>query len=76
MCPTGMLICGTKVWKAVTIAYAPPVAEQIAALPAEAILVRGSAQPVAALDGLLRAAALPSETAPDELLRPVASITE
>jgi len=36
--------------------YVPPVAEQIAALPAEAILVRGSDQPASAPSELLRAA--------------------
>ena len=40
----------------VGLAYVPPVAEQIAALPAEEILLRGSDQPAATPDELLRAA--------------------
>ena len=42
--------------QASSLLYIPPVAEQIAALPAEAILVRGSDQPSAAPGELLRAA--------------------
>ncbi len=51
-----------------SIPYVPSVAEQIAALPTEAILVRGSDEPAAAPGELLRAAA-GTETEVGELLR-------
>jgi hypothetical protein len=55
--------------EAETIAYVPPVREQIAALPAEEILVRGSDQPAATPDELLRPARERAETGAEELLR-------
>lgn len=49
--------------------YVPPVREQLAALPAEAILVRGSDEPPTAPEEMLRAAH-PGAAAPEqELLR-------
>jgi hypothetical protein len=50
--------------------YVPPVAEQLAALPAEEVLVRASDEPTATPDELLRAASAGVETQADELLRP------
>jgi len=50
--------------------YVPPVAEQIAALPAEDILLRGSDQPAATTDELLRAAQAGTTHEAVELLRP------
>jgi hypothetical protein len=49
--------------------YVPPVAEQIAALPADEVLLRGSDQPEATPGELLRAAREGTETGPEELLR-------
>jgi len=49
--------------------YVPPVAEQLAALPTEAILVRGSDQPTATAGELLRAVLPGVETKAEELLR-------
>jgi hypothetical protein len=55
--------------RAKALTYVPPVAEQIAALPASDVLLRGSEQPIAAPEELLRAAQTGSETASEELLR-------
>jgi hypothetical protein len=49
--------------------YVPPVKEQIEALPAEEVLVRGSDQPAATCDELLRATNEVSQTPAEELLR-------
>jgi succinate dehydrogenase/fumarate reductase cytochrome b subunit len=51
------------------IAYVPPVAVQIAALPAEQVLVRCSAGPPAKREELLRAAQEGAVVPEDELLR-------
>ena len=56
------------------LSYVPPVAEQLADLPAEEILLRGSDQPMATPGELLRAAS-GSETGADELLRPTKRTT-
>ena len=57
------------------IVYVPPVREQVAALPADAILVRGANQPAAAPGDLLRAAQAGSKTeVAQELLRGSASL--
>lgn len=55
--------------EALSIPYVPPVAEQVAALPAEEILVRGADPPVAMPEELLRAAQIGPTEPPDELLR-------
>ena len=56
--------------KARSLVYVPPAAEQIAALPAAEILVRGSHQPAATPSELLRAARQGAETTDaGELLR-------
>jgi hypothetical protein len=52
-----------------TLKYIPPVAEQLAALPAKEILVRGSDQPALAPDELLRAAREGEATEARELMR-------
>ena len=52
-----------------SIPYVPPVREQIAALPAEAILVRGSDRPSATSEELLRAATSREANPAEELLR-------
>jgi hypothetical protein len=52
-----------------SLVYVPPVREQIAAFPAEEVLLRGSEQPTATPEELLRAAQVGSETASEELLR-------
>ena len=52
-------------------AYVPPVREQIAALPAEEVLLRGADQPVAATEDLVRPVQAVMETDADELLRSV-----
>jgi len=49
--------------------YVPPVRDQLAALPAEEILVRGSGQPAATPEELLRAARAGTADAREELLR-------
>ncbi len=51
------------------LVHVPPVAEQIAALPAEEILVRGSDSPATLSGELLRAAQSGAETGDGELLR-------
>ena len=55
--------------------YVPPVHEQIAALPAEEVLLRGSDQPTAAPDELLRAARTGTATDAEELLRAESTTT-
>jgi len=49
--------------------YVPPVREQIAALAAESVLVRGSISPIGGEDNHLRASACAEQWRPDELLR-------
>jgi hypothetical protein len=56
--------------KALSIPHVPPVSEQLAALPADEVLLRGSHQPAALPGELLRAAHEGTETAPEDLLRP------
>ncbi len=58
-----------QVRKARMIPYVPPVREQIAALPAEDILVRGCDQPTASVNELLRAARAGGTEPAEELLR-------
>lgn len=53
-----------------SIPYVPPVHEQLAALPADEVLLRGSRQPAAAPDELLRAADPVPVVSHRELLRP------
>lgn len=60
---------GRSVWRLERSHRLPPVAEQIAALPAETVLVRGSEQPPAQSSELLRAAQGWAETGAVELLR-------
>lgn len=55
--------------KARSIPYVPPVAEQIANLPAEEILVRGAEEPTVTPEELLRATCAAAEVSSDELLR-------
>jgi len=67
-------VLGVWLWRpsskrANALAYVPPVAEQIAAMPAEEILVRGSEEPSAAPGELLRAARTGAETEAGELVR-------
>ena len=57
--------------RSVDIPYVPPVAEQIAALPAEDILVRGSDRPAATPEELLRAVKVEGETERSKLVRPI-----
>ena len=74
LCVTGWLT-NYFVAAAVSISpplYVPPVREQLAALPADAILLRGSDQPTAAPNELLRAAN-GTESRVGELLRPTRS---
>jgi hypothetical protein len=49
--------------------YVPPVSQQVAALPDEEVLVRGSEQPSTTSDELLRAAQAGAQTQAEELLR-------
>ena len=67
------MLYGLKaIWAAqskVEAIHVPLVAEQLAALPAEEILLRGSYQPVAAPDELLRVAHDRAETEAEELVR-------
>jgi hypothetical protein len=49
--------------------YVPPVAEQLAALPANEILLRRSERPIVQRDEFLRAAQAGSTTVTKELLR-------
>jgi len=70
-----LLLAATRAGKRISekrksIPYVPPVAEQIAALPAENILLRGSNQPATAVGELLRAAKAGSDTEAEELPRP------
>jgi hypothetical protein len=69
-------LCGLMLWdKAKKIAraipYVPPVSEQIAALPAEAILVRGSDDPVTPFEELLRSTPPMAAEQDEDLLRVV-----
>jgi hypothetical protein len=54
---------------ATSIPYVPPVNQQIAALPADAVLVRGSDEPPTSSDELLRAAREGADAEAAELLR-------
>ena len=65
----GIAILGSVKQDAEAIPYVPPVHEQIAALPAEDILLRGSDHLEALPGELLRAAQAGTETASEELLR-------
>ena len=49
--------------------YVPPVREQIATLPPDEVLLRGSDQPAATPDELLRATQVTQQTTAEELLR-------
>jgi hypothetical protein len=55
--------------KAKALPYVPPAHGQIATLPADEVLLRGSNQPVAAPDDLLRAAQAGAVESAEELLR-------
>jgi len=57
--------------KANSLPYVATVEQQIANLPAQDVLLRGSDQPLAARDELLRAARERAEGDTDELLRPL-----
>ena len=52
------------------LSHVPPVSEQLAARPAAEVLLRGSDQPAAAPDELLRAAREGADTDAEESLRP------
>ena len=65
----GMYLCAVSVDDSKAILYVPPVAIQLAALPAEAILVRGCDQPAAEPSELLRAAREGEATVAEELVR-------
>jgi hypothetical protein len=56
--------------KSETLQYVPPAHEQVLTLPAAKVLVRGSDQPAATPDELLRAAHSGTETTSDDLLHP------
>jgi hypothetical protein len=58
-----------QVAKSQKIERVPPVAEQIAALPAQEVLLRSSSQSDATPEELLRAASAGAETEAEELLR-------
>ena len=64
-----IIASGNLVRTTVKMPYVPPVAEQLAAVHAEEILVRGSEQPAATSEELLRAA-MAGANVPEELLRP------
>ena len=72
---TGAVIAGefwrSSVRRSRAIPYVPPVAAQIAALPADEVLVRASGQPPALPAEMLRPVRGESETTADELLRTV-----
>jgi hypothetical protein len=57
--------------RVIALPVVPAVREQIAALPAEEVLLRGAETPVATPDELLRAAREATASAPHELVRPV-----
>ena len=63
------LLCRLSFKKTKALPYVPPVAEQLAALRAEEVLVRSSDEPAASADELLRAAREAAATDTDELLR-------
>ena len=70
----GMSLLGNRVYesldqKARFIPYVPPVQDQIARLPANETLLRGSEQPAAPHTHLLRAARHGAALSPTELLR-------
>ena len=62
--------CSASLQESRSLPYVPPAAEQIAALPAGEVLVRGAAEPVAEPGELLRADCESEITPADELLRP------
>jgi len=66
---SGIFLSYSSARRLKALPYVPPVAEQIALLPAADILVRGSDQPSAAPDELLRAAREGAAPSNEELLR-------
>jgi hypothetical protein len=70
----GLSVLGSRLYNRLDqtarfIPYVPPVQDQIAALPADEILLRGSNQPAASKDELLRADQRIQQSTADELLR-------
>jgi hypothetical protein len=63
------VVCARNCKRIEATIYVPPVLEQVAALPAEAVLMRGSEEPTAAPEELLRAAREGAESEAAELLR-------
>jgi hypothetical protein len=66
----GWWFCHIRCKVANSLPYVPPVAEQLAALPVEEVLLRGSVQPAAEHEELLRAAHEGAQMDAAELLRP------
>ena len=66
---TGFQYYKRQYQKAQSLPYVPSVAEQLAALPAVEILVRGSIEPVADPSELLKAAYVGAANPAEELLR-------
>ena len=62
-------LCVASVQRVQSHRYVPPVHEQISALPADEVLLRGSDVPAAAPTELLRAAREVTAESPEELLR-------
>lgn len=58
------------------IVYVPPVREQVAALPADEVLLRGADQPASGPADLLRVAYTVNATGSDELVRPVEKVED
>jgi hypothetical protein len=73
--PAAFVLMGAWLFKfcaqrSAALPYVPPVREQVGALPAREILVRGASEPAASNGELLRAAHKQSETGAMDLLRP------
>jgi hypothetical protein len=71
----GSVHCRDAAKNVKSIPYVPPVREQITALSADEILLRGSDHPVVAPHELLRVAHNRPETDTEELLRPTENIS-
>ncbi len=65
----GALLWNSSAERVQTLEYVPPIREQIAALPAEEVLVRGSDQPATRNAELLRSTYYGAAAAEEELLR-------
>ena len=74
ICAAALSLVGVLAWRGsnketASLPYVPPLSEELAALPADEILLRGSDEPAATPGELLRAAQAGAADSAEELLR-------